>query len=157
MEVCCILSPSPAPNRYRVERIVEFYASTEGNVNMVNNTGKMGAVGVIPWFAERLYPILLLRIDPGELISPSAAPLRSFFFMSVMWCVPDPLLSTCDVPSHAFTGSWKQSNNVLTLLDPMYTDQISDECDLIKRPGKICISNTRIAMRRGLAPVSCLP
>ncbi|CAM9341654.1 unnamed protein product [Laminaria digitata] len=50
--------------RYRVERIVEFYASTEGNVNMVNNTGKVGAVGVIPWFTERLYPILLLRIDP---------------------------------------------------------------------------------------------
>ncbi|CAM9226577.1 unnamed protein product [Ascophyllum nodosum] len=53
--------------RYRIERIVEFYASTEGNVNMVNNTGKAGAVGVIPWFAEMLYPILLLRVDPdGE-------------------------------------------------------------------------------------------
>lgn len=50
-----------------MERIVEFYASTEGNVNMVNNTGKVGAIGVIPWFTERLYPILLLRIDPGEL------------------------------------------------------------------------------------------
>lgn len=58
-----------------MERIVEFYASTEGNVNMVNNTGKVGAVGVIPWFTERLYPILLLRIDPGE---PFRCSLRIF-------------------------------------------------------------------------------
>lgn len=58
--------------RYCIERIVEFYGSTEGNVNMVNNTGKVGAVGVIPWFAERLYPILLLRVSSGELSSTSA-------------------------------------------------------------------------------------
>lgn len=56
----------PRPLRYRIERIVEFYASTEGNVNMVNNTGKVGAIGVIPWFAKMFYPILLLRVDPGE-------------------------------------------------------------------------------------------
>lgn len=46
---------------------MEFYASTEGNVNMVNNTGEVGAVGVIPRFAEMLYPILLLKMDAGEL------------------------------------------------------------------------------------------
>ncbi|CAM9190366.1 unnamed protein product [Choristocarpus tenellus] len=33
---------------------------------MVNNTGKVGAVGVVPWFAERLYPICLLRMDAAE-------------------------------------------------------------------------------------------
>lgn len=35
---------------------------------MVNNTGKVGAVGVIPWFAQRFYPILLLRVDSGEFL-----------------------------------------------------------------------------------------
>ncbi|CAN0489712.1 unnamed protein product, partial [Hapterophycus canaliculatus] len=50
--------------RYQVKRICEFYASTEGNVNMVNNTGKVGAVGVVPWFAARVYPALLLKMDP---------------------------------------------------------------------------------------------
>lgn len=72
-----------------MERIVEFYASTEGNVNMVNNTGKVGAVGVIPWFTEWLYPILLLRIDPRE---PSRCSLRILLFLdsnaSGWRCVP---------------------------------------------------------------------
>ena len=76
MGVYCLC---PVPRRYRVERIVEFYASTEGNVNMVNNTGKVGAVGVIPWFTEGLYPILLLRIDPGE---PFRCSLRILSFLA---------------------------------------------------------------------------
>lgn len=33
---------------------------------MVNTTSKVGAVGVVPWFAAKLYPTLLLRMDPGE-------------------------------------------------------------------------------------------
>ncbi|CAM9251362.1 unnamed protein product [Ectocarpus sp. 8 AP-2014] len=49
--------------RYHVQRICEFYASTEGNVAMVNTTSKAGAVGVVPWFAAKLYPTLLLRMD----------------------------------------------------------------------------------------------
>lgn len=65
-------------SRYRIERIVEFYASTEGNVNMVNNTGKVGAIGVIPWFAEMFYPILLLRVDPGE-------HLTSMMLLKLLW------------------------------------------------------------------------
>ncbi|CAM9188497.1 unnamed protein product, partial [Phaeothamnion confervicola] len=31
---------------------------------MVNNAGKVGAVGVVPWFASFLYPIRLLKVDP---------------------------------------------------------------------------------------------
>lgn len=65
-------------SRYRIERIVEFYASTEGNVNMVNNTGMVGAVGVIPWFAEMLYPILLLKVDAGELV---ILPYASYYLV----------------------------------------------------------------------------
>ncbi|CAM9283381.1 unnamed protein product [Ectocarpus fasciculatus] len=64
------LSPDVWPHfqqRYHIERICEFYASTEGNVAMVNTTSKVGAVGVVPWFAAKLYPTLLLRMDPeGE-------------------------------------------------------------------------------------------
>lgn len=43
--------------RYNVGHVVEFYAATEGNTNLFNNTGKVGAVGVVPWFARFVYPV----------------------------------------------------------------------------------------------------
>ena len=38
--------------RYNVAKVVEFYAATEGNTNLFNNCGVVGAVGVVPWFAK---------------------------------------------------------------------------------------------------------
>ena len=56
--------------RYNVARIVEFYAATEGNTNLFNNAGVVGAVGVVPWFARFIYPVKLAKFDEekGELI-----------------------------------------------------------------------------------------
>jgi hypothetical protein len=46
--------------------VVEFYAATEGNTNLFNNTGVVGAVGVVPWFAKAIYPVRLVRFDEGK-------------------------------------------------------------------------------------------
>jgi len=50
-------------DRYKIKKIIEFYASTEGNTNIFNNTGKVGAIGIVPWFVNFLYPVHLIRCD----------------------------------------------------------------------------------------------
>jgi len=57
--------------RYNIEKINEFYASTEGNVNLFNNTGMApGACGIVPIGLGWIYPIGIFRYDTttGELI-----------------------------------------------------------------------------------------
>lgn len=50
-------------DRFNIGMIGEFYGATEGNANMINNVGKVGAVGynsvLVPW----VYPIKLVRVD----------------------------------------------------------------------------------------------
>ena len=57
--------------RYNISLINEFYASTEGNVSIFNNTGiAPGACGIIPPGFGWIYPIGIFRYDmnSGELI-----------------------------------------------------------------------------------------
>jgi len=49
--------------RYHIQQIVEFYGSSEGNVNLFNNTGKVGAIGIIPWWIRWIYPVILVKYD----------------------------------------------------------------------------------------------
>jgi fatty-acyl-CoA synthase len=49
--------------RFAVPRIREFYAATEGNVNLFNFDGRLGAVGRIPWFLKHRFPIAVVRFD----------------------------------------------------------------------------------------------
>jgi fatty-acyl-CoA synthase len=49
--------------RFAIPRILEFYAATEGNVNLFNFDGRPGAVGRIPWFLKRSFPIAIVRFD----------------------------------------------------------------------------------------------
>ena len=61
---------SPFRERFGIKKIHEFYGATEGNVNMVNLTGREGSVGRMPpW--PGLDNTLIVRFDPD-----AQAPLR---------------------------------------------------------------------------------
>ena len=49
--------------RFFIERIIEFYGSTEGNVNVVNYKGKPGACGTVSVILSPLNPLKLLKVD----------------------------------------------------------------------------------------------
>jgi len=49
--------------RFRIPRILEFYAATEGNVSLFNVEGRPGAIGRIPPFLAHRVPTALVRFD----------------------------------------------------------------------------------------------
>lgn len=54
--------------RFRIPKILEWYAATEGNAVFFNFDGKVGAVGRIPKWLERKFPIEVVQydLDTGE-------------------------------------------------------------------------------------------
>ena len=57
--------------RFRIPRILEFYASTEGNVTLFNVEGKPGAIGRVPSFLAHRLPAVLVKFDLA-----TGAPMR---------------------------------------------------------------------------------
>jgi fatty-acyl-CoA synthase len=57
--------------RFRIGRIFEWYAATEGNCVFMNFDGKVGAVGRIPKWVERKFAVDIVRYDVE-----AGAPLR---------------------------------------------------------------------------------
>jgi len=49
--------------RFRIPRILEFYAATEGNVTLFNVEGKPGAIGRAPSFLAHRLPAVLVKFD----------------------------------------------------------------------------------------------
>jgi fatty-acyl-CoA synthase len=68
--------------RFRIPRILEFYAATEGNVSLVNVEGRPGAVGRIPPFLAHRFPAALVKYD-----AEAEAPLRDAHGLCVR-CAP---------------------------------------------------------------------
>jgi fatty-acyl-CoA synthase len=64
----------PFKSRFRIPRILEFYAATEGNFSLYNCEGEPGAVGRIPAFLAHRFPVALIKIDlaTGEPIRDEA-------------------------------------------------------------------------------------
>jgi fatty-acyl-CoA synthase len=54
--------------RFEIPRILEYYASTEGNFSLYNCEGQPGAIGRIPAFLAARLPVALVRfdVDRGE-------------------------------------------------------------------------------------------
>ncbi|HUZ64900.1 MAG TPA: long-chain-acyl-CoA synthetase [Acetobacteraceae bacterium] len=69
--------------RFRIPRILEFYAATEGNVSLYNCTGRPGAIGHIPAFLAHRFPVALIRCD-----AESGEPLRNAEGLCIA-CGPD--------------------------------------------------------------------
>jgi fatty-acyl-CoA synthase len=53
----------PFQKRFNIPRILEYYASTEGNFSLYNCEGRPGAIGKIPSFLAHRLPVALLRFD----------------------------------------------------------------------------------------------
>jgi fatty-acyl-CoA synthase len=50
-------------SRFKIPRIIEYYASTEGNFSLYNCEGRLGSIGKIPPFLAHRLPVALLRFD----------------------------------------------------------------------------------------------
>jgi fatty-acyl-CoA synthase len=50
-------------SRFKIPRILEYYASTEGNFSLYNVEGEPGAIGRIPPFLAARLPVALVRFD----------------------------------------------------------------------------------------------
>jgi len=53
----------PFKERFKIPRILEFYAATEANFSLYNCEGKPGAIGRIPSFLAHRFPVALIRFD----------------------------------------------------------------------------------------------
>jgi fatty-acyl-CoA synthase len=49
--------------RFAIPQILEFYASTEGNISMFNVEGVPGAIGRVPLFLAHRFPAALVKFD----------------------------------------------------------------------------------------------
>src|SRR5262249_1707550 len=58
--------------RFAIPQILEFYSATDSNVNLFNFDGRPGAVGRVPWFLKRRFPIAIVRFDLDK-----QAPIRN--------------------------------------------------------------------------------
>ncbi len=52
--------------RFRIPKIIEWYAATEGNVTLFNMDGKPGSVGRIPKWLSHRFPTKIVRFDIAE-------------------------------------------------------------------------------------------
>jgi fatty-acyl-CoA synthase len=57
--------------RFALPQILEFYASTEGNVSLYNCEGRPGSIGRIPPYLAHRFPTAIVQFDPD-----SAMPMR---------------------------------------------------------------------------------
>jgi fatty-acyl-CoA synthase len=70
-------------DRFRIPRIIEFYAATEGNVTLFNFDGRPGAIGRLPRLLDRRFPVRIVKFDVAR-----DAPVRDARGLCIL-CAPD--------------------------------------------------------------------
>jgi fatty-acyl-CoA synthase len=50
-------------DRFNIGRICEFYGATEGNVILMNTDGKVGAIGRVPFYLDRVFNTKIIKFD----------------------------------------------------------------------------------------------
>ncbi len=92
-------------DRFRIPRIIEFYAATEGNVTLFNFDGRPGAVGRLPRLLDRRFPVRIVRFDVAR-----EAPVRDARGFCIL-CGPDEvgevigqIVNDPMMPSNRFEG-----------------------------------------------------
>ncbi|CAB3249824.1 unnamed protein product [Arctia plantaginis] len=59
--------------RFNIKQVLEFYGATEGNANIVNTDGTIGAIGFVSRIFPNVYPIAIIKVnqETGEPIRNS--------------------------------------------------------------------------------------
>jgi fatty-acyl-CoA synthase len=107
--------------RFNIPKILEFYAATEGNVNLFNFEGVVGSVGRIPWFLARRFPTRIVKFDPDK--QQPARDARGF-------CVPcaanevgetiGQILNDASKPGNRFEGYADDTENEKKILRDVF-------------------------------------
>jgi fatty-acyl-CoA synthase len=112
----------PFKARFRIPTIVEFYAATEGNVNLFNFEGVPGSVGRIPWFLARRFPTRIVKFDMD-----TQQPLRNAKGFCVP-CAPDEIgeaigqiLNDASKPGNRFEGYADREENERKILRNVFS------------------------------------
>jgi fatty-acyl-CoA synthase len=91
--------------RFRIPRIIEFYAATEGNVTLFNFEGRPGAIGRLPRLLDRRFPVRIVKFDVAR-----DAPVRNARGFCIL-CGPDEageaigqIVNDPMMPSNRFEG-----------------------------------------------------
>ncbi len=103
--------------RFRIPRILEFYAATEGNVNLFNWDGRVGAIGRMPWYIASRFPTDVVRFDVEK-----EQPVRDANGFCIR-CEPDEpgevigkILNDPEKPGNRFEGYAKTEDNERKIL-----------------------------------------
>jgi fatty-acyl-CoA synthase len=70
-------------NRFKIPRIIEFYAATESSFSLYNCDGKPGAIGRVPPYLAHRFPVVLVKIE-----TDAAEPWRGADGFCIR-CAPD--------------------------------------------------------------------
>jgi fatty-acyl-CoA synthase len=123
LRICCGngLRPDvwePFQKRFAIPRILEFYASTEGNLSLFNVEGKPGAIGRIPMFLAHRFPAAVVKFDVEREV-----PVRDERGFCIR-CAPDE-------PGEALGKLLTDASNVGGRFEG-YTDNKATECKVLR-------------------------
>jgi fatty-acyl-CoA synthase len=107
--------------RFAVPRIVEFYASTEGNFSLFNLEGEPGAIGRLPGFIAHRYPVAIVAFDPE-----TGAPRRGADGRCIR-CAPGEtgeaigrISGAAGDPAHRFEGYTNEADTAKKVLRDVF-------------------------------------